>query len=339
MIENKIEIVIPTYNRANYLDNTLTYLLNSPFKDCKLTIRDNASSDDTPKICEKYSKLFKNFHIIRNEKNIGGNANIIRSYEKATYPYVWVLADNDYLNFDDCNDFINAIESEKYDLIICCSALYTSEDSDNFFPTLNDEPISEYIKRNKEYDPNYLENTTSELASIIKRHYFLIGSFISSTIYRTSIIDSPTLMKGYDYICKSYPHYPLIAKSLNENLSTYKTKKDIVFLEPNPGDSEIIGVEGYGRYLDCIPLIENNEFQSYAGQHGGNNITVDIAAHIIVAKAKNEPNLKNSVFSLIKTMYQLKGWGKGFLYQIYIMLCYCIPKKICEYICKIKKIE
>ena len=145
-------------------------------------------------------------------------------------------------------------------------------------------------------------------------------------------------MKGYDYICKSYPHYPLIAKSLNENLSTYKTKKDIVFLEPNPGDSEIIGVEGYGRYLDCIPLIENNEFQSYAGQHGGNNITVDIAAHIIVAKAKNEPNLKNSVFSLIKTMYQLKGWGKGFLYQIYIMLCYCIPKKICEYICKIKKI-
>ena len=46
-------------------------------------------------------------HIIRNKKNIGGNANIIRCYEE-------VLADNDLLNFDNCDDLIDAIESEKY---------------------------------------------------------------------------------------------------------------------------------------------------------------------------------------------------------------------------------
>ena len=122
MIEEKIEIVIPTFNRASYLNDTLQYLLDSPFKNCKITVRDNASPDETPKICEKYSKLFNNLHIIRNNKNIGGNANILRSYEQATYPYVWVLADNDYLNFDRCEDAIAAIESEKYDLIICNSS-------------------------------------------------------------------------------------------------------------------------------------------------------------------------------------------------------------------------
>lgn len=39
-------------------------------------------------------------HIIRNKKNIGGNANIIRCYEEAEAIYVWVLADNDLLNFE-----------------------------------------------------------------------------------------------------------------------------------------------------------------------------------------------------------------------------------------------
>ena len=37
MIEDKFEIMIPTYNRASYLDYTLNKLLNSPFKDCKIT--------------------------------------------------------------------------------------------------------------------------------------------------------------------------------------------------------------------------------------------------------------------------------------------------------------
>ena len=37
MIEEKIEIVIPTFNRASYLNDTLQYLLDSPFKNCKIT--------------------------------------------------------------------------------------------------------------------------------------------------------------------------------------------------------------------------------------------------------------------------------------------------------------
>ena len=129
MIEDKIEILIPTYNRAQLLDNTLNSLLNSPFKDCKIIVRDDASVDETPEICEKYSKLFKNMKIIRNIKNRGLNANTLSSYAEATLPYVWILADNDFLNFDDCDDFIEAIESEKYDMILCSSSWYAYKDN------------------------------------------------------------------------------------------------------------------------------------------------------------------------------------------------------------------
>ena len=333
MIEEKVEIVIPTYNRAKFLDDTLSYLLNSPFNNCKITIRDNASPDETPIICEKYSKLFKNMHIIRNNKNIGGNANILRSYEQATYPYVWVLGDNDYLNFDRCSDFIKAIESEKYDLIICSSERYTSDDSPNTHPTVDDEPISEYIKRHKTNEDNYLENTTKQLALIIKEHYFSINGFISSTLYKTSIIDSDYLIQGSNYISRSYPHFPLITKSLDENLLTYKTKYDVVFKQKDEYE-ENIGVELYARYLDCLTLVNDEKIRSYAEEIDGHKLYFEIPAHIIYAKAKHDPHLKTATIMFIKTMYELRGWYRGFLYQIYIMAFYCIPTTICKYFVK-----
>ena len=45
--------------------------------------------------------------VVRNKKNFDDNANIIRCYEKAEMEYVWMLADKDILNFDDCDDFLN----------------------------------------------------------------------------------------------------------------------------------------------------------------------------------------------------------------------------------------
>ena len=68
---------------------------------------------------------------------------------------------------------------------------------------------------------------------VIKKHYFMIAGFISSTVYKTSLIDSDILILGYDYISKSYPHFPLIVKALEKNCLTYKPKYDIVFLQEN----------------------------------------------------------------------------------------------------------
>ena len=334
MIEEKLEIVIPTYNRGDFLDVTLNSLLNSPLKDCKITIRDNASLDNTPKICEKYSRLFSNLHIIRNNTNIGGNANILRSYEYATYPYVWVLADNDKLNFDNCDEFIEAIESEKYDLIICSSAWYVHyHNNDN--PTFEDNGIYELIKEYKGDEINYLENKAQDLALILKKDFFSITSFIPSTIYRTSIFDDETLIKAYDCISISYPHFAFIAKSLNDNLLTYKTKKDLVIIQKNPDDWEIGKFGWYTRYISCATLIEDKQIQKYAVQIY-DRLLYPVLAQLIISKANGEDNIKNDVFDLISTFLKLKGVFIGVLYSICLLLTYFLPKKICEILVKIR---
>ena len=117
MIEEKLEILLITYNRYKDLEKTLKQFYDGPFSECKFTILDNYSDDNTPDVCTKYQKLFPNLIITRHEKNIGGNANILRAVETSNSLYTWVICDDDNYDFSDCSDIINAIDSEKYDLI------------------------------------------------------------------------------------------------------------------------------------------------------------------------------------------------------------------------------
>ena len=62
----KLHVLMPTFNRADLLDQTLRQVLN---QDCdeslwKLTVIDNASTDKTKEILKKYSNLNNNFERI-----------------------------------------------------------------------------------------------------------------------------------------------------------------------------------------------------------------------------------------------------------------------------------
>jgi glycosyltransferase involved in cell wall biosynthesis len=86
-----LEIIIPTFNRAQYLHRTLSALKVSPFSDCKITVIDNASTDNTAEICEG----FPNINYIQNPINIGAELNYCKAVEISTGLYVWVLGDDD----------------------------------------------------------------------------------------------------------------------------------------------------------------------------------------------------------------------------------------------------
>ena len=195
MLEQLLEINIPTYNRANLLDKTLSELLISPFKRCTITIIDNCSPDNTPEICEKYKKLFPNLTIIRNSANIGGNANIMHCYERGKKMYNWVLGDNDELNFSNCKDLIEQIESKKFDLLITCSPE---------FPFNGWKNITEALKEKNSNKENYLETNSKTLFNILNIGFFNTLGFISSAIYKSELYDSDCLIKGYHNIYNIY---------------------------------------------------------------------------------------------------------------------------------------
>ncbi|XVJ50980.1 MAG: glycosyltransferase family 2 protein [Vampirovibrio sp.] len=96
-----LDIILITYNRKEHLQATLESLFaeDSPVRSLPLTILNNASTDGSTELINDYCQRFPNIkHTIHN-RNIGGNANIMRAFEIATADYVWVLCDDDEFDF------------------------------------------------------------------------------------------------------------------------------------------------------------------------------------------------------------------------------------------------
>ncbi len=92
----KISIIIPTYNRANYVEQTIESALAQDYENYEVIVSDNASTDSTTEVVNKYLKNDK-FKYYKNETNIG----MVKNWHKALYDYStgdWflILSDDDY---------------------------------------------------------------------------------------------------------------------------------------------------------------------------------------------------------------------------------------------------
>ncbi|ENP0848336.1 glycosyltransferase family 2 protein [Vibrio parahaemolyticus] len=66
-----VSIVMPSYNSANTIIESIESILAQTYKNWELIIVDDCSSDNTWDILSEYSNLYENIHIYRNEKNEG----------------------------------------------------------------------------------------------------------------------------------------------------------------------------------------------------------------------------------------------------------------------------
>ena len=110
----KLSLIMPIYNGSNYIDNTISYILESNIDDFELILINDGSKDDSLEICAKYAKKDSRVKIISKEN--GGiadarNCGIIH-------------AKGEYIAFVDQDDYVelkvlmDAIGSYRQDIII-----------------------------------------------------------------------------------------------------------------------------------------------------------------------------------------------------------------------------
>ena len=93
--EPLVAIGMPVYNGERYLSAALESLIRQEYKNFHLIISDNASTDDTYKICRQYAELDERIQCVHNESNIGsvGNFNQVLSLSTGDY-FMWAACDD-----------------------------------------------------------------------------------------------------------------------------------------------------------------------------------------------------------------------------------------------------
>lgn len=204
MPADRLEIVVPTYGRAPQLRRTLEQFAVSPFAECRLTIVDNASPDDTRGVYEALRESFRDLRYVRNPHNIGGPANVLRAIELAEAPYCWLVADDDEWDFSHCEDVLEALQSGRADLISVGA------------PGRDGWPAG--LARLRELDARGLRIPW-------------VFTFLPNTIFRTALADEATIAEGYALAGTLYPQIALLKRALDDDATVHVSERELVVRE------------------------------------------------------------------------------------------------------------
>ena len=89
-MNDTITVIIPTYNKADFISQTIKSVLQQTYQNFEIVIIDDCSKDNTAQVVQKY--LSDKIRYFRHETNWGPGATFNDGIEKANTEYVTLIA-------------------------------------------------------------------------------------------------------------------------------------------------------------------------------------------------------------------------------------------------------
>lgn len=227
-IKDKLSVVITTYKRSKQLCRTLDFLENSPLKDCRITILNNQSPDDTIEAFKPYASKFPNIQMVTHPVNLGnGNANYVHSINYCNTEYIWILSDDDVYDFSAFDDVAEEIMKGRADVI--------------------------HVGAHDDGEWNWGVYDTPK--NLVKKGYrfFKYSSFWPCTIYKYSYMVR-YIRDAYDYIHFWYSHFPALAAAYENDVPVYVSKRRVV--------KAVVGEQTYSYYIPVRGFVISSSYLS-----------------------------------------------------------------------------
>ena len=97
-----VTICIPNYNYGHYLEHCLESVYNQTYENIEIHFSDNASTDNSYEIAQKYRKKFREkgifFRVNENKRNVGSDKNSKIATSGSEGEYIYTLASDDAIN-------------------------------------------------------------------------------------------------------------------------------------------------------------------------------------------------------------------------------------------------
>ncbi|MGO4677626.1 glycosyltransferase family 2 protein [Bosea sp. 2YAB26] len=123
-----VSVIVPTYNRAHFVGQAITSVLNQTYENIELLVIDDGSTDHTAEVVGSFDDPRLNY--IRLDRNVGRSAARNKGLESARGYYVTFLDSDDYYlpaKIEIQVQFLN--ENPQYGMVYTASGCFTDEDS------------------------------------------------------------------------------------------------------------------------------------------------------------------------------------------------------------------
>jgi len=170
-----VSIGLPVYNGEDFLKYALDSLLSQTYRDFELIISDNASTDNTPKICQEYVLRDKRIRYIRQNNNMGAlwNFNFVLKQSNKEY-FIWVSSD-DKLHPEFLEKNIDILEKNKN--VVCSIGDVIYSDVVNYEFKSNNETKKTFRQR-------YVKSTYGTYESKVRTYLKFFQASMMYGLYR-----------------------------------------------------------------------------------------------------------------------------------------------------------
>ncbi|AZQ61921.1 glycosyltransferase [Flammeovirga pectinis] len=143
-------IIIPTYNRANFIEKTIDSALNQSYKEFEIIVIDDGSTDNTEEfIAQNYKESVKYLKVLNGERGAARN----KGAEVAKGNYVYFLDSDDLLYPNHLEEAYNFIDKNNSPTIFFQQYEFTLEDDRK---KINYRPKNNIINKELIMNGNFL---------------------------------------------------------------------------------------------------------------------------------------------------------------------------------------
>lgn len=197
----KVSIVLPTYNGAKYIRESIESCLNQTYKNIELIIVDDGSIDETSSIITSYKD--DRIKYLRHKENRGLAHALNTGFESATGVYLTWTSDDNYYALEAIEKMVAFLEDKNGDFVYCDFYRFQDEDSSTHeIVNLPNKPLLNET------------NTIGACFLYRKKIKDVVGFYNPET----------TLAEDYDYwirVSKKFPMY-----HLNKPLYFFRSHKE-----------------------------------------------------------------------------------------------------------------
>jgi glycosyltransferase involved in cell wall biosynthesis len=123
-----VSIIVPNYNHARFLTQRLQTILDQTYRDFELIILDDASTDDSREVIEKFAQDPR-VRTVYNEKNTGSPfIQWNRGVAQAKGDYVWIAESDDYADPELLQSLVAVLRSRENLAVVYSQSWHVVDD-------------------------------------------------------------------------------------------------------------------------------------------------------------------------------------------------------------------